>query len=224
MTTSTLAFDPLALPVETPARRARAELVTHLLRRGRLVSDEAFDEIYPTPIRQASPIHWTPMRVAARVVELLALRPGERLLDVGAGVGKFCIVAGGMSEALVCGVERRPELAAIARETAKRLGIDVEILQTDFSPEMATSFDAAYFFNPFAAPLLLPASVAYGGAPVNGDGDEDVTAAEAFFERASPGMRIATYCGFGGTVPAGWTREAREYIEGGWVELWHKAR
>lgn len=186
------------------------------------MSDDAFDEIYPLSIRRASAIHWTPIRVAARVVELLALSRGDRLLDVGAGVGKFCLVASGMSEAEVHGVERRPELVAVAREAARRLGIAVEITEATFDPSSATSFDAAYFFNPFTVPLLLPTNIAYAVDLIGGYVGDDINAAEEFFDRAEPGMRVATYCGFGGDVPSGWTRRTREYIEGGWLELWHK--
>lgn len=214
--------EPLVFPNETAARKARAELVTQALRRGRVVTDDAFDEVYPIAIRQASAVQWTPVRVAARVVELLELGEGERLLDVGAGVGKFCMVASARSGAEVHGVERRPELVAIAREAARRMGIAVQIAEMSFAPDMATSFDAAYFFNPFALPLVLPGEPAYAADRYDGHAAADVTAAEDFFARARPGMRIATFCGFGGAVPPGYERRAREPWDGGWLELWRK--
>ncbi len=117
-TSSSALEDALAFPSFTRARQVRAELVAAILRRGRSVPDETFDEIYPEAIRRVSPAHWTPIRVAARVVELLALPPSAHVLDVGAGAGKFCIAVAAMSGARVRGVEREPELVAVAREAA----------------------------------------------------------------------------------------------------------
>src|SRR5690606_22861186 len=119
---------PTTFPAFTPARRTRAALVAGLLRSGRVVPDDAFDAIYPEALKAVSSIHFAPVGVAARVVELLALPPGAVLLDVGAGAGKFCIVVAAMSQARVRGLERRPELAEAAREAARRLGIAIEII------------------------------------------------------------------------------------------------
>src|ERR1700712_3448736 len=118
---SCAATDALAFPSSSPARRVRAALVAGILRSGRAVPDEMFDEVYPDVIRKASAEHWTPMLVCQRAVELVGLRAGDRLLDVGAGVGKFCIAAAAMTGASVRGVERQSQLVAVAREAARRL-------------------------------------------------------------------------------------------------------
>jgi len=209
----------LAFPPFTGARRVRAELLAGILRSGRSVPDEAFDEIYPEPVRSLSSVHWSPVRVCARAVELLALRPGARLLDVGAGVGKFCIIAAAMSGTQVVGIERRPELAEVAREAARRLGIAVEIVSGSFDAYLP-SCDAAYFFNPFREAVLLPgvASAIPSAAAVT----SDIAAAEKFLEAAAIGMRVVFFYGFGGSVPRGYERLAQETLAGGALELWEK--
>lgn len=201
----------------------RAELVAGILRSGRDVSDAAFDEIYPEAVRRASGVHWTPVRVCARIVELLRLERGSRLLDIGAGAGKFCIVAAAMSGARVRGVERQAALAEIARETARRLDIAVEIADGTFDMEDPQRFDALYLFNPFTETLLLPGLVRDVPADRFGRrGAEDVAAAERFLERARAGVRVVTFCGFGGAIPVGYERLALEMWEGGALELWEK--
>jgi SAM-dependent methyltransferase len=212
----------LEFPFPTPARVAQAEMVARALRRGEAVTDHDFDEIYPAPIREASAVHWTPVRVAARIVELLALRDGERLLDVGAGAGKFCIVAAAITGARVHGIERRPELVVVAQEAARRMSVDLEIAEASLEPDLAPSFDAAYFFNPFVLPLLLPGISIYAADRYAGRAAVDVAAAEAFFSRARPNMRIATFCGFGGVVPPSYERRVHEPWDGGLLELWCK--
>ena len=214
---------PLAFPPFTESRRAHAEVVASHLRRGCEVSDTAFDELYPDAVKRASGVHWTPVRVCVRIVELLRLERGARLLDVGAGAGKFCIVAAAMSGARVRGVERQGALAQIARETARRLDVDVEIAEGTFDTEDPERFDALYLFNPFTETLVLPGLVREVPADRFGRrGAEDVAAAERFLEKARTGARVVTFCGFGGAVPVGYARRALEMWDGGKLELWEK--
>jgi predicted RNA methylase len=215
--------DPFAFPAFTRARQVRAELVTSILRRGRPVPDEAFDEIYPDAVRRLSAAHWTPVRICARVIELLALPAGARLLDIGAGVGKFCIVAAALSRARVRGVEREPEFAKAAREAARRLGVEVEFIDGEFDTQRIEEVDAAYLFNPFTEAIPLPGIAMT--PPANGFAERaaaDVAAAERFLRGARIGMRLVTYYGFGGTVPHDYRRLAKEWWEGGVLDLWEK--
>jgi tRNA A58 N-methylase Trm61 len=214
--------EPLAFPPFTRARRVRAELVAGILRSGRPLPDETFDEIYPEAIRSVSSVHWTPVRVATRVVELLRLQPGDRVLDVGAGAGKFCVIAAAMSDARVRGVERRPELVTVAREAARRLGVTVEIVEGSFDTEDPTAVDAAYFFNPFAETIALPGEQLFAADRFATRMVADILAAERFLAAARVGVRVVIFCGFGGTVPAQYERLAQEAWDGGFLELWEK--
>jgi hypothetical protein len=216
---------PLGFPRFTLDRRVRAELIASSLRRGDRVLDSAFDEIYPRAVRSASPVHWTPLRVCARVVELLGLAPGQRLLDIGAGAGKFCIVAAAMSRASVRGVEREAYLAGVAREAARRFGIDIEVVEGTFDPEDASNLlvDAVYLFNPFIETLFLPGV----GELASRDARRalaDIEAAEALLAALRVGTRVVTFFGFGGEMPATFELRAREAWEGGDLELWEKRR
>lgn len=217
MSGEALAFAPF-----TRARSVRAELVAGILRSGRTVPDETFDEIYPDPVKKASSAHWTPVRVCARVVELLRLGSGDRLLDVGAGAGKFCIVAAAMSHARVRGIERQPALAEVAREAARRLRIDTEVQVGTFESEDVTAVDAIYLFNPFVETILLPGVREVAGDRFAGRAAMDIATAEASLQRARVGTRLVTFCGFGGAVPLDYERLAQEAWDGGVLEVWVK--
>lgn len=213
----------LAFPSLTWERSARIQLLARELRAATMVRDEAFDQIYPLAVRRASWLHWSPIRACVRAVKLLAPGPETRLLDVGAGAGKFCIVAAAMSGARVRGVERSPYLAQVARAAAFRLGVSVEIADGTLDGEDPSSTDALYFFNPFAEALYLP------GAAMEESAEEraararhDVASAERFLERARVGARVATFFGFGGRMPSSFERVKREACAGGVLELWEK--
>jgi protein-L-isoaspartate(D-aspartate) O-methyltransferase len=59
--------------------------------------------------------------IVAHMIELLELRPGMRVLEVGTGSGYGAAVLAGMG-ASVISVERHPELAGAARERVAALG------------------------------------------------------------------------------------------------------
>lgn len=167
-------------------------------------------------------MHWTPVQICARVVELLQLGPGEHLIDVGAGAGKFCIVAAAMSSARVLGIERVPPLVVVAREAARRFGVDVDFREGALEASYAERADAAYFFNPFAEAVHLEGPSAIGPSRPTEAIAADVAVATQFLERARPGMRVVTFCGLGGPLPKSYEQTARHWSEGGALEAWVK--
>jgi protein-L-isoaspartate(D-aspartate) O-methyltransferase len=69
--------------------------------------------------------------MVARIAEALAIRPGERVLDVGTGSGYQAAVLAELGAEVVT-IERIPELAESARESLAAAGFDgVEVLVGD---------------------------------------------------------------------------------------------
>ena len=162
----------------------------------------------PAAARAASLIFWTPFAVAARAARFLVRQPRTRVLDVGSGVGKFCIVGAGSTDGHFVGIEHREHLVRIAKRVATRAGVDrTEFVHGPIDFVERAAFDAFYLYNPFEENLCT----------VDERLDDTVSMSEARFaadvERvrtlllaARVGTRIVTYNGFGGTMPAGYTR------------------
>lgn len=212
MTTEALEVERFAM-----ARRALAG--------GRLVVDRSFDDVFPARFRRLSSVHWTPVEVAVRVAGLLAAKPRARILDVGSGVGKFCIVgAAAQPHASFCGVEHRGHLLPVARAAARKVGVPAEFCEGTVESLDPLTFDAVYLFNPFAENLAADDDRIDDVVELGSNRFwRDVFAMERFLRDARSGMRVATYCGWGGAMPSGYELIMRE-SRAGTLELWEKRR
>lgn len=85
-------------------------------------------ENHPLPIGHGQTI--SQPFIVAYMTELLDLRPGDRVLDVGTGCGYQAAVLAQLG-CEVFGVELVPELAARARATLARLGYSVDVATGD---------------------------------------------------------------------------------------------
>jgi SAM-dependent methyltransferase len=193
------------------------------LRRGEPVSDREFDALLPSWARRSSDTHWTPIDVARRAAELLA--PAERVLDVGSGAGKFCLVAALCRPAAYVGVEQRGHLVELSRNLVAAFGVErVRFVHGNVESFEMGGFDGFYLYNPFAENLASLVST-----PVDQDVARDPRLLDRYVEvvrrglaAAAAGTRVVTYHGFGGQMPEGYALEAREDAETDVLELWVK--
>jgi hypothetical protein len=56
-------------------------------------SDTEFHALYPLSIQALARYHWTPLSVAQKAATFLAGEGNVNILDIGSGVGKFCLAA-----------------------------------------------------------------------------------------------------------------------------------
>lgn len=196
------------------------------LGRGMAVTNHAFDLIYPPALRELSPVHFTPVRVALNAAALVAPSAKARVLDVGCGAGKFCIIGAASTGATFVGVEQREWLAALCQSLVREVGIaGVQFSHGDVLVDVDwSSFDGFYLYNPFMENVLP-------------EGDQidlqlertpqrlaaSVAAAVEQLSRARVGSRVVTYHGFGGVLPSGFhLREVRDVGTTSNLELWVK--
>ncbi len=195
------------------------------LRDGSL-TDAEFDGLYPRRIRELSAECWTPLAVIRKAVALL--QPATEVLDVGSGVGKFCIAGALLAEGTrFHGVERRDSLIRIARHTAKMVWLESRVYRPKFRmpifhcgtlDELDVCCDGYYFYNPFG----------YGAQDRPGWTEADarcdflkaVGQTEALLRKTAQRTRVVTYNGFGGEMPEGFYRESIELLGDDRLELW----
>ena len=64
-------------------------MIFKALRNDEDVDDSTFNMLYSTRIRRLSERHWTPVAIAKIAADYLVNKPNKKVLDIGAGVGKF---------------------------------------------------------------------------------------------------------------------------------------
>ncbi len=127
-----------------------------LIKANKDVEDEEFDYIYPKAIRKVADTHFTPIKVSKFAANALVDRPNIKVLDIGAGVGKFCTIGSVCSDGYFVGVEQRTGLCNIAKGVCRRYNLaNVEIINANILDITFANFDAFYFFNPFQENLSL---------------------------------------------------------------------
>ncbi|CAN5515515.1 hypothetical protein BH20VER1_BH20VER1_14380 [soil metagenome] len=187
------------------------------------VEDEKFDLIYPEKIRRLSAIFWTPVRIAAVAAKLLVVKPETRVLDVGCGAGKFCLLGAQLTEGRFTGVEQRLHLVETARHAAAKLQLDgVEFLHRNVLELSFADYEAFYIFNPFDENFYSSHRI-----------DQQVALAPELFRRYSAyvadqlgerphGTRVVTYMGYADEIPSCYSCEQTAFGED--LKLWIKRR
>jgi hypothetical protein len=114
-------------------------------------SDREFNSLYPLYIQALAKNHWTPLDIAMKAAHFLAGNDKVRILDIGSGVGKFCLAAAYHTpNALYYGVEQRKILVNHAEAAKGTLHLEnVSFIHGNFTQLDLRKFDHFYFYNAF---------------------------------------------------------------------------
>jgi SAM-dependent methyltransferase len=201
------------------------DAVTELVA-GNDVADDDFDQaLFPLRFNgNVSKQHWTPLVVARRAVALLASKRDETVLDIGAGVGKFCLVGSLTTNSTFVGIEQRLPLVHSAREAADRCRARRAYFLHGNALDLGFSdFDAFYLFNPFYEhmdPTLEPIDDTLETSPrIFAQYVIETTVKLGCLRR---GTRVVTYNGLGGRLPETYDCIFKERCLGNTLALWIK--
>lgn len=194
------------------------------IRRGLPASDEAFDLLFPPHIQKVSRRYWTPVDVALAAARMLVTSRSSRILDIGAGVGKLCIVGGLSTGASFTGIERRRALVDIGRDAAERVSLTTTtLIHGDLEAVAWQEHDAIYLFNPFEENLHEPIEWLDDSVPLSASRFRgDVALVERGLRATVLGTRVVTYHGFGGHMPEGYRLEQVVGAGSDRLHLWVK--
>ena len=111
--------------------------------------DTKLHTLFPEPIQLLAARHWTPLSITQMIVEFLATHAGVKILDIGSGVGKFCLAGAYYKpQASFFGVEQREHLIDHAESAKDALGLqNVHFIHSNITQLDFKQFDHFYFFN-----------------------------------------------------------------------------
>jgi hypothetical protein len=166
-------------------------------------SDVDFNRLYPFFIRELAGMHWTPLNIARKVVQYLALDEPVKILDIGSGVGKFCLAAAHYSpHAQIYGIEQRECLVECANGAKEVLGLpNVSFRYGNFTQLVLKQYDHFYLYNPFFENIDRSSRI-----------DNAILYSESLYhyynqylykqlEEMPTGTRVATYCSWDEEIP-----------------------
>jgi SAM-dependent methyltransferase len=168
-------------------------------------TDESFDALLPLYERIRSRQYWTPAAVAASAAGCFASHGARRVLDVGCGPGKFCLVAGRAAPQLEFhGIDQRPRLVRLGKALSRILATpNVRFTCGDATHAEWTEYDGFYFFNPFAENLFDEVERFDDRPPFSERRyGTELLRAEHLLGRARIGTVVVTYHGLGGAIPS----------------------
>lgn len=187
------------------------------------LQDKDFDDVYPENIRRLSPRHFTPVHIALKAAALLIDKPNMTILDIGSGVGKFCLVASEHHTAKFVGIEQRTNFCDLANSIVAQKQIDnVKFIQGDFIDLDFKDYDGFYFYNSFEEYInktcIIDRSI------------EKSAVSHKYYhqklreklETAKIGTRLVTYYTFPGEIPDSYVIKVS--TEGELLKLWVKDR
>jgi len=178
--------------------------IASALAAGQPVADTRFDRLFGPELQRLSALHFTPVAVALRAAAWLTAGGATEVADLGAGAGKLCLVGAAATGARFTGIEQRPGLVQVARDAARRMGLErARFVQGDLRTVPLHRYQAFYVYDPFSEPGAGPDEW-LDACPPTVDRQADVARLLARLEAAPAGARAAVFCGLGGPTPRAW--------------------
>ena len=180
-----------------------------------------FDQVYPIKFQEISKIHWTPVEVIELAVEWLIQKDETKILDIGSGVGKFCIVGALISKAKFTGIEKREYLFEEALKVKNKIGVNnVEFINDNITNFDFKNYNSFYYYNPFCEQIattdLIDNSISYSENKF--ELYQEYVSEQ--FKKAAIGTKIVTYCSDSYVIPSGYALSNLNY--NGLLQLWIK--
>ena len=114
------------------------------------ITDIAFDALFSNELKEVAEIHFSPIEVVKKAALFLVKKGSDRILDIGSGAGKFCMIGSVFTNGFFTGVEQRKHLHDLAKSISETYNLfNVAFIHANIMDISFTDFDGFYCFNPF---------------------------------------------------------------------------
>jgi tRNA A58 N-methylase Trm61 len=185
------------------------------------VTDDEFNEIYPANIRELSRMHWTPIAVIKAASQFLVTHAGARVLDIGAGAGKFCLAGAAHTNGDFTGAEQRLELVELTNQLAQQYGLsNARSIHANITTLNFRDYQGLYFFNSYYENIDIYNKIDDAVLSNIGLYEKYTLYTIEQFRNVLPGTRLATYCTPMSMVPKSF--QMKDSLFGDRLHLWEQ--
>ena len=185
-------------------------------------ADLIFNSLYPLPIAALAEKHWTPLAVAEKAANFLAISPDVKILDIGSGSGKFCLTAAHYHpQTSFYGIEQRSDLVDLCNDLKDQLQLkNVFFICDNITNIDFKEYDHFYFYNSFYENIDGTEKIDY-----------NISYSEELYKdynrylykqlnKKPAATRLVTYHSFGNEIPNGYEIVNTDYYE--FLKFWIK--
>lgn len=120
------------------------------LKAGKTVLDESFDNLLSPAFQKVADQQYTSIFIAQKAAAFLCELKSAKVLDLGSGTGKFCLIAALEHSNDITGVEFRKSQVEEANALKDKFKVEnVHFLCEDMKNIDFELYDSFYIFNPF---------------------------------------------------------------------------
>jgi predicted RNA methylase len=173
------------------------------------IDDKIFDKyVYPEKIQKISSVHWTPISIAMKASDLLVKNEMDRVLDIGSGAGKFCVIGALYTKGTFHGVEQRRVLHIISKKLIKEFEVtNVKFIHSNIDRIKFSDYNAFYFFNPFEENIYTKNRIDDNVLLSFSKYMQYTIYVRNEFEKLPINTRIVTYCSDHEMIPSGYIQQ-----------------
>jgi len=118
--------------------------------------DQFFDSLTNKKFSDYSAIHWSKSSTIKSAVDFFIQNNVQNVLDIGSGIGKFCILGAQFSNIHFTGIEIRKDLHEEAQRIKQKLNIpNLNFIHADIKEINFSDYDAFYYYNPFCEHIAI---------------------------------------------------------------------
>jgi type I restriction-modification system DNA methylase subunit len=185
------------------------------------MTEENFSRLLPTYLQRVSKLYFTPIHIAKIAAQWLTESGKQKILDIGAGVGKFCIAAAKHTDSHFYGIEYRLSLVNLANELINHYDVpNATILHNDVVDVDFSDYDAFYLYNPFYENLIPSKRLNNEVELASSRYRHYLSYTENQLHKTRSGTRLVTFHGNNLEIPGSFVQ--LKEAEDGLLQLWER--
>lgn len=204
-------------------RSFKIESLKHKIQNKIEITDSDFDSLYPEKIQQLSAVQWTPVNVILQIHLQMKFSKQDRILDIGSGVGKFCLLSSLVSQARFFGIEKRKNLFEIAEAVQRDLKVkNVKFKLGEMTSVDWSNYNVFYFYNPFYESLTAENTIDDQMEKGLQKFTLDLIRVKNRLSLLPKTTKVITYHSFGGKMPNSYEQTKKISLVTGDIEFYEK--